>query len=84
MASIDYFVQTQIFFGLSMAYDNMFKVFIKVYKQKTENAKREYLRELAAYRASLVSNGPQSASQQRSQQSTTQAQQQQPSRTKPY
>merc|ERR1712157_465781 len=29
-----------------------------VYKQKTENAKREYLRELAAYRASLVSNGP--------------------------
>ena len=31
---------------------------IKVYKQKTENAKREYLRELAAYRASLVSSGP--------------------------
>ena len=26
-----------------------------MFKKKTENAKREYLRELAAYRASLVS-----------------------------
>ena len=39
------------------SYSNTYLLF-QVYKQKTENAKREYLRELAAYRASLVSNGP--------------------------
>lgn len=36
-------------------FNNILLSFLKAYKQKTETAKREYLKKLAAYRASLVS-----------------------------
>ena len=41
LASMDYFVQTQIFFGLSIAYDNMFKIYYFRFTSKKRKTQSE-------------------------------------------